>query len=110
MNLEKFAVGVTDWSHVTASTLPGESGTVTNRRCQLGDIQLRRVDYSAGYVADHWCSKGHIIFVVEGDLIVEHQDGRMYPLTPWMSYHIADGDGAPHRVRSEKGASIFVVD
>jgi hypothetical protein len=110
MKLENLPLGITDWSRVPASVQPGESGTATARTRQLGDIQVRVVDYSGDYVADHWCRKGHIVFVVAGGLVIEHQDGRRYTLTPGMSYHVADDDGPPHRALSGEGATVFVVD
>lgn len=110
MRLENLPVGVTDWLQIPPSSHPGASGTATARTRQFGEIQLRRVDYSAGYVADHWCSKGHLVFVVAGDLTIEHRDGRRYALTSGMSYHVADDDGPPHRALSESGATVFIVD
>src|SRR5580698_1626455 len=109
MNFNDFPAGVTDWSQVPESVNPGESGTATVRSRQLGDIQLRLVVYSSNYVANHWCRKGHIVFVVAGQLSIEHQDGITYTLMPGTSYHVAD-DGTPHRVSSESGATIFIVD
>ncbi len=110
MNLSNFPAGITDWSQLPASVHPGTSGTATVQTHQLGEIQLRRIVYSANYVADHWCHKGHIVFVISGQLMMEHQQNLSYTLTPGTSYHVADDDGAPHRVRSENGAMIFIMD
>ena len=110
MELKDFAADLIDWSHISESTHPGESGTATVRSHQLGDIQLRLVVYSTNYVADHWCQKGHIVFVVAGQLVIEHQHGTTYMLTPGMTYCVADDDGSPHRVLSKNGATIFIVD
>jgi hypothetical protein len=110
MNLSSLTVGVTDWSELPESVHPGESGTATMRMRQFEDIQLRLVVYSANYVADHWCHKGHIVFVVAGQLVIEHERGAKYALTPGTSYHVPDNDGPRHRVFSEGGATIFIVD
>jgi hypothetical protein len=110
MNLSGLTVGITDWSELPASVHPGELGAATMRMRQFDDIQLRLVAYSANYVADHWCHKGHIVFVVAGQLVIEHERGAKYTLTPGISYHVADNDGPPHRVLSESGATIFIVD
>jgi len=67
------------------------------------------VDYSPGYVADHWCERGHVILVLQGELITELRDGRQFTLGPGMSYQVGDGDGA-HRSRSPQGARLFIVD
>jgi len=110
MKLENMPTGAIDWSQLPASQHSGETGTVTMRARQIGEMQIRLVDYSAGYVADHWCAKGHIIFVAGGDLIIEHQDGSRYPLAAGTSYHVADDDGSPHRVICAGGATVFIVD
>ena len=110
MNLDNVPVGITDWSQVPESVHPGESGTATMRLRQLGDIQLRLVVYSANYIADHWCHKGHLVFVAAGQLTIEHQHGLTYTVTPGTSYHVGDHDGPPHRVLSEDGATVFIVD
>jgi hypothetical protein len=110
MNLDNLPAGIADWSELTASVHPGESGTATTRTRQLGDIQLRVVDYGTNYAADHWCHKGHIVFVVAGQLMIEHQHSVTYTVKPGNSYHVADDDGPPHRVLSKHGATIFIVD
>ncbi|HTZ80521.1 MAG TPA: DHCW motif cupin fold protein [Stellaceae bacterium] len=110
MKLEKLPTGAIDWSEVPVSEIAGESGIATVRARRLDDVQIRLVDYSAGYLADHWCAKGHIIFVAEGALTIEHQDGSRYELAAGSSYHVADDDGSPHRVRCGGGATVFIVD
>jgi hypothetical protein len=67
------------------------------------------VEYTAGYVADHWCVKGHILLCMEGSLHTELKDGRNFTLTPGMSYQVAD-DAEPHRSHTETGAKLFIVD
>jgi quercetin dioxygenase-like cupin family protein len=99
----------TDWSAVQATTHSGSSGTATWRTVQAGDIRVRMVEYSPGYVADHWCSRGHILLVLEGELVIELQDGRVFALASGMSYQVAT-DAAPHRSRTQSGARLFIVD
>lgn len=110
MDLDSLPLGITDWSQIAQSVHPGASGTATVRSRQLGDIQLRLIVYSLNYVADHWCHKGHIVLVVAGQLTIEHQHTLTYTVMPGMSYHVADDDGPPHRVLSQNGATIFIVD
>jgi hypothetical protein len=110
MNLHHFSGGITDWSKLPATQHSGESGHLTVRSRQLGDIQLRHIVYSANYVADHWCHKGHLVFVLAGQLVIEHQDELRYTLAPGITYHVADNDGLPHRVVSKEGATVLVVD
>ena len=67
------------------------------------------VEYSAGYRADHWCAKGHVLLLIAGELVVETEDGRTHVLGTGMSYQVAD-NAMPHRSRTETGATLFIVD
>jgi quercetin dioxygenase-like cupin family protein len=99
----------TDWSTIQPTVHPGETGTAQWRTRQFGPIRVRMVEYSPGYVADHWCEKGHILLCLEGELETELRDGRRFVLRPGVSYQVADGAEA-HRSFSPKGAKLFIVD
>jgi hypothetical protein len=102
--------GMIDWANEPASMVAGETGAATARSRSFGDLQLRLVEYSAGYCADHWCDKGHILLVTAGALTIEHRDGRRYDLGPGASWHVADNGAPAHRVICEHGATVFIVD
>ena len=70
---------------------------------------MRLLEYSPGYRADHWCTKGHILLCLEGELETELADGRKFLLTPGQSYQVADA-AEPHRSTTRTGAKLFVVD
>ncbi len=99
----------TDWSAVPQSEHRGASGVALWRCVEAGDLRIRMVEYSPGYLADHWCSRGHVLLVLEGELETELQDGRVVRLTPGMSYQVANND-VPHRSTTQGGAKLFVVD
>src|SRR4051812_42156864 len=99
----------TDWSAVPQTVHPGETGQALWRTFEAGNIRVRMVDYSAGYLADHWCERGHVLLVLEGTLRTELRDGRTFTLRAGDSYQVADGDGA-HRSSTETGAKLFIVD
>ena len=109
MHMAGIPFGTTDWSAVEPTSHKGEAGMATWRTRQFGDIRVRVVEYSPGYLADHWCEKGHILFCIEGELETELADGRRFTLKPGMSYQVADG-AEPHRSRTAKGARLFIVD
>jgi quercetin dioxygenase-like cupin family protein len=67
------------------------------------------VEYTPGYVADHWCHRGHVLLVLEGILTTELEDGQKFVLTPGMSYQVAD-ELSSHRSVTETGAKLFIVD
>jgi quercetin dioxygenase-like cupin family protein len=75
----------------------------------LGDIRIRMVEYSDDYMADHWCSKGHIIFCTEGEMETELQDGGKFILQKGMTYYVGD-DSSSHRSASVNGCKLFIVD
>ena len=109
MQMTDIPFGTTDWARLAATEHPGESGMATWRTRVFGSIRVRRVDYSPGYRADHWCAKGHILFCLEGELQTELQDGRTFTLRPGMSYQVADNAEA-HRSSTALGARLFIVD
>jgi quercetin dioxygenase-like cupin family protein len=99
----------TDWSQVKPTEHKGESGMAYWRTQEFGGIRVRMVEYTPGYLADHWCAKGHILLCIEGQLETELKDGRRFTLRPGMSYQVAD-DEAPHRSCTAVGAKLFIVD
>lgn len=109
MQMSGIPFGTTDWSGVERTVHPGETGVAWWRTREFGGIRVRMVEYSPGYVADHWCSKGHILLCLAGELRTELQDGRVFVLEPGMSYQVADGD-EPHRSVTTTGATLFIVD
>ncbi len=109
MIMQDIPFGVTNWDAIPSTEHPGVSGTATWRTQQFGALRVRMVVYSPGYVADHWCDKGHILLCLAGQLDTELTDGRAFTLTPGMSYQVAD-DTAPHRSSTEQGATLFLVD
>jgi quercetin dioxygenase-like cupin family protein len=106
---ENVPFGVTDWSKVEAVQHPGASGIAYWRTLEIGNVRVRTVEYSAGYVADHWCKRGHILLVLEGELLTELEDGTEFVLRPGQSYQVADNAQA-HRSRTASGAKLFIVD
>jgi hypothetical protein len=109
MKLTDIPFGTTDWQQIEPTRHAGETGTAHWRTRQFGQVRVRMVEYSPGYRADHWCEKGHILLCVAGELETELKDGRVFRLTPGMSYQVAD-QAEPHRSRTETGATLFIVD
>jgi quercetin dioxygenase-like cupin family protein len=109
MKIPALPFTVTDWEGVGPTVHPGETGQAIWRTFNIGDLRVRHVEYSAGYLADHWCDRGHVLYVLEGELDTELRDGRTFKLTPGMSYQVADG-AEPHRSHTAKGARLFIVD
>jgi hypothetical protein len=109
MRIENIPFEVTAWENIEPTQHAGTSGVATWRTRQLGSIRVRMVEYSAGYEADHWCEKGHILLCLHGLLETELADGRRFTLTAGMSYQVADG-ASSHKSVSQEGAKLFIVD
>ena len=110
MKIPDLPFTVTHWDQVAPTEHPGETGRALWHTLNIGDIRIRQVEYSPGYLADHWCDRGHILYVVEGELDTELKDGRTVRLTPGMSYQVSDFGDSPHRSRTRTGAKLFIVD
>jgi hypothetical protein len=109
MQLSNIPFGTTDWALVERTEHKGETGLAYWRTRHFGDVRVRMVEYTPGYLADHRCEKGHILLCLSGELHTELEDGRRFVLRPGMSYQVADG-AEPHRSFTAGGATLFIVD
>jgi hypothetical protein len=109
MQLAPFPFQIIDWSAIEKEEKKGLTGKATWQVVQMGKVRIRRLEYSSDYSADHWCSKGHVIHCLEGDMHTELEDGRIMHLAAGQTYIVGD-DSEAHRSRTEKGCVLFVVD
>ena len=109
MHISDIPFGTTEWSTIEPTEHKGETGFAYWRTQNFGNIRVRFVEYTQGYLADHWCVKGHILLCVEGELHTELADGRKFVLKSGMSYQVADS-AEPHRSSTATGAKLFIVD
>ena len=109
MNNRNIPFQTIDWSKVPKTTHNGETGVAYWQTVQFQGLRIRIVEYSAGYIADHWCQKGHIVYCLEGEVVNELKDGTRSILTPGISYVVSD-DLSSHRSVSEKGVKLLIVD
>jgi len=110
MKIQNIPFTVTDWERITLEEYKGETGTSYWQTFKKGDIRVRKIEYSPGYRADHWCGKGHILLVLEGELVIQLKNGQEYTLTQGKSFQAADDESNPHLALTEKGAKVFIVD
>jgi hypothetical protein len=109
VNIQDGLVSTIDWNNIEPSVQPGTAGIATSRTFKMGNIQIRMVDFSAGYLADGWCDKGHVVQVLEGELLTELADGRKFISTAGTGFTVADGLDA-HRGSTEKGCKLLIID
>ncbi len=98
-----------DWSTIPKTEHQGAQGTAYWQTVQFAGLRIRIVEYSAGYIADHWCQKGHIVHCLEGKVTNEQEDGSRSILTPGMSYVVSD-DLSSHRSVTEQGVKLMIID
>ena len=109
MEIQHHPFETIDWSTIEKVKHTGITGYALWQTIMMGDIRIRLVEYSAGYFADHWCSKGHIIYCINGEMETELKDGRKYTLKQGMTYHVGDNSD-DHRSSSVNGCKLFIVD
>lgn len=97
------------WSTVERVDYPGETGTACWQTVQLDGLRIRMVEYSAGYLADHWCHKGHIVHCLEGSFVSELSNGEKISLNKGDTYVVSDEMSA-HRSIAETGVKLLIVD
>lgn len=100
---------VINWNHMAASTHPGETGTALWKTLEYEGLRIRIVEYSVGYMADHWCEKGHIVYCIEGSFTSELTSGESFVLTEGMSYVVSD-ELSSHRSSTATGVKLLIID
>ena len=109
MTIDHYPFEIIDWTKITEEKHTGESGVATWQVIHVGNIRVRKVSYSPGYLADHWCKKGHIIHCLEGEMITQLDDGRSMNLKKGQTYLVGDNSEA-HKTSTENGCVLFIVD
>lgn len=110
MKIQDVPFNTIDWSKITKIEYKGATGTSFWKIFEAGNIRVRLVEYSPGFKSDHWCERGHVLLVLEGELAISLKDGREFTLTPGTSFQAADDDENPHLAYTAKGAKVFIVD
>jgi hypothetical protein len=100
---------VIDWNAVLKEEHEGETGSSTGQVQQFAGLRVRIVEYGAGYLADHWCRKGHIVHCLEGSFDSELDNGEVHTLSEGMTYIVSD-DRSNHRSFSKDGVRLLIVD
>jgi quercetin dioxygenase-like cupin family protein len=100
---------IIDWDNIVKIEHPGETGTSFWQTLQFDNLRVRIVAYSSGYLADHWCRKGHIVHCLEGEFKSELENGEIFHLSKGMTYIVSDNLSS-HRSISENGVKLLIID
>ena len=110
MKIPEFPFTPIAWDTLAPTRHDGTTGEALWRTLQIGDLRVRMVEYSPGYVADHWCERGHVLLVLKGTLDTALRDGRMFRMSEGMTYVVSDFGDSAHRSSTTTGATVFIVD
>ncbi|MCX6280462.1 MAG: DHCW motif cupin fold protein [Bacteroidetes bacterium] len=110
MKIEELPFTIVNWDEIHLTTHPGETGFATWKTVEKGNVRVRIVNYSPGYLADHWCPRGHIIHILHGEMVSELKDGSKSVMKAGMTYMMSDDGVNPHRSYTEHGVTLFIVD
>lgn len=109
MNKKNIPFQLVDWTKISSTEHKGLSGDALWKTIQFEGLRIRIVEYSKGYLADHWCSKGHIVHCLKGGFISELQGGEKFALTEGMTYIVTD-ELSSHRSQSDNGVQLLIID
>lgn len=109
MNNKNIPFQTIDWTRIPKTQHSGEKGLAHWQTLQFDGLRIRIVEYSAGYVADHWCEKGHIVHCLDGEFVTEQKNGDNFILTPGLSYVVSD-ELSSHRSVTKNGARLMIID
>jgi hypothetical protein len=98
------------WDRLPAAEHKGESGTSHWRTVEAGELRIRQVEYSPGFKADHWCGRGHVVLVLDGEIEIVIRGGDARRLGAGAGFAAGDDEAHPHLVLSGRGARVFIVD
>ena len=98
-----------DWNTIPKTEHKGRNGTSIWQTIQYPGLRIRIVEYSGGYLADHWCQKGHIVYCLEGEVINEQENGDRTILKKGMGYVVSDGLSS-HRSNSKEKVKLLIID
>jgi hypothetical protein len=110
MKLQDIPFTVTRWDTIPKEEYPGETGTSYWQVFQAGDLRVRMVEYSAGFKSDHFCPRGHVLLVLEGEFFIRLKNGEEHRMTAGTSFQAGDDETNPHLAYSHTGARVFIVD
>jgi len=110
MKIQEVPFTTINWDEIPQTIHTGETGFATWQTVETGNIRVRIVEYSPGYLADHWCPRGHVIHVLKGEMVSELKDGSISVMKAGMTYMMSDNEVNPHRTLTEQGITLFIVD
>ena len=109
MNSKNIPYQTIVWTSVPRTEHKGETGVAYWQTMQFEGLRIRLVEYSKGYVADHWCKKGHIVHCLEGEFVSEMEGGEKSVLTKGMTYVVTD-ELSSHRSVTKDGVKLMIID
>jgi hypothetical protein len=105
----KIPFQVIDWNNISKEEHKGKEGTSFWQSLQYDGLRVRIVEYGVGYLADHWCKKGHIVHCLDGEVLNEQETGERFLLKEGMTYIVSD-DLSSHRSVAKENVRLLIID
>jgi len=109
MNSKIIPFQIIEWNDTPKTEHKGETGLAYWQTAQFEGLRIRMVEYSKGYLADHWCKKGHIVHCLEGEFVTELEGAEKSVMKKGMTYVVTD-DLSSHRSSTESGVKLLIID
>ena|SRR5436190_8217842 len=98
-----------NWESLPENESSGTTGHALSRVVETNGLRVRIVEYNKGYLADHWCQKGHVVHCLNGSVETQMENGEKHLLKKGMTYIVSDNMSS-HRSFSAEGARLLVID
>ena len=108
-NMSNIPFQTIDWTTIEKVEYKGETGLAYWQTVQFEGLRIRLVEYSSGYLADHWCQKGHVVHCLEGEFISELSNGEKIKLNKGDTYIVSD-ELSSHRSVTAGGVKLLIID
>jgi len=92
MNNSNIPFQTIDWAKIPKTEHKGKTRIAHWQTIEFSGLRIRIVEYSPGYMADHWCEKGHIVHCLEGQVVNEQKNRDRSIIENGVKLMIIDGD------------------
>jgi len=97
-------------NRVPLKDMPWESPApgVRHKAYTKKGMRLRLVEFSDVFKEESWCTKGHVGYVLEGELSIDY-DGRIVRYLPGDGIFIEEGEENRHKAIIPKGKKALFI-
>ena len=110
MKLNDVSYSLIDWQNVESTEVKGITGHAFWKTKKFNDLRIRIIEKSPGYRADHYCKKGHVIYVIDGEMVIDFENGEKFSVSAGQTVFLGDDPEFGHSTFTENGIKYFIID